>query len=174
MRAAMLGSEATGDTFILPSDVYNLAKKRAEELYQKHKIDAVSVQMWAEENPDSVFFFQQHESIDLTEAPWPVCTYTLGIQTDWQLQVMAKYGDRSAVLFDATFGTNTPRVKFLMTHTYCNSCFARPCTLSLFLQQAYLSLCLFQLFKEITVPCSTPCTPSWCLMSGTTEYLLHT
>lgn len=59
MRAAMLGSKATRDTFILPSDVYNLAKKSAEELYQKHKIDAVSVRMWAEENPDSVFFFPE-------------------------------------------------------------------------------------------------------------------
>jgi hypothetical protein len=43
MRVAMLNNKANKDTFILPSDVYNLAKKRAEELYQKHKIDAVSV-----------------------------------------------------------------------------------------------------------------------------------
>jgi hypothetical protein len=119
MKSAMLGVQPTRDTFILPSDVYNLAKKRAQELYEKHKVDAVSVRMWAEENTDSVFFFQEHGSIDLNEAPRPECTYTLGIKTDWQLQVMAKFGDRSAVSFGATFGTNTPRVrKFSTAQTF--------------------------------------------------------
>jgi hypothetical protein len=56
MKAAALGVESTRDTFILPSDVYNLAKKRAQELYEKHKNDAVSVHMRVEENTDAVFF----------------------------------------------------------------------------------------------------------------------
>jgi hypothetical protein len=66
--------------------------------------------MWVEENTDAVFFFQEHESIDLNEAPREECTYILGIQCKRQLQVMAKYGDRSGLSFDATFGTNLPRV----------------------------------------------------------------
>jgi hypothetical protein len=48
--------------------------------------------------------------MDLNAAPRPKCTYTLGMQTEWQLQVMAKYGNGSGLSFDATFGTNTPRV----------------------------------------------------------------
>jgi hypothetical protein len=83
MKAASMGIQATRDTFILPSDVQNLAKKRAEELYQRHKNDALSVRMWTEENADAVFFFQEHETIDLNQAPQLECTYTLGIQTDW-------------------------------------------------------------------------------------------
>jgi len=36
----------THDTFVLPSDVRNLAKKIANELWQKHPKDLISVRMW--------------------------------------------------------------------------------------------------------------------------------
>jgi hypothetical protein len=124
MKAAALGVESTRDTFILPSDVYNLAKKRAQELYERHKNDAVSIRMWAEENIDAVFFFQEHDSIDLNEEPRPECTYTLGIQTSWQLKVMAKFGDRSGLSFDATFGTNTSWVRHEVIFEINCSCFS--------------------------------------------------
>jgi hypothetical protein len=34
--------------------------------------------MWIEENADSVFIYQEHEIVDLNEAPKEECTYTLG------------------------------------------------------------------------------------------------
>ena len=40
--------------FLLPSDVRNICKKRAEGLWEKHPLDPVSVQIWVHENPDSV------------------------------------------------------------------------------------------------------------------------
>jgi hypothetical protein len=42
--------------------------------------------------------------------PKEVCTYTLGIQTEWQLRMMVAHGHQSTILFDATFGTNIARV----------------------------------------------------------------
>jgi hypothetical protein len=40
--------------------------------------------MWTEENHDFVFIYQEHEVIDVNLPPKDECTYTLGIQTDWQ------------------------------------------------------------------------------------------
>jgi hypothetical protein len=74
------------------------------------KNDALSVRMWTEENRDCIFIYQEYELIDINAEPEEECTYTLGIQTEWQLQMMAYHGHKSAVSFDATFGTNAPRV----------------------------------------------------------------
>jgi hypothetical protein len=46
MEAARLGVKPTRDTFIMPSDVHNVAKKKAQEMWEKHKNDALSVRMW--------------------------------------------------------------------------------------------------------------------------------
>jgi hypothetical protein len=110
LEAARQGIKPTRDTIIMLDDIHNIAKKRAQELYQKHKNDALSVHMWTEENWDCVFNYQEHELIDINAEPKEECTYTLGIQTEWQLQMMAYHGHKSAVSFDATFGTNAPRV----------------------------------------------------------------
>jgi hypothetical protein len=45
MKAAMLGVQPKRDMFILPSNVYNIAKKRVQELYEKHKVDAQLVRI---------------------------------------------------------------------------------------------------------------------------------
>lgn len=45
----------TQDTFVLPYDVKNVAKKQADELWQKHQKDPPSVRMWILENPELVF-----------------------------------------------------------------------------------------------------------------------
>jgi hypothetical protein len=66
--------------------------------------------MWTEENHDYVFIYHEHELKDINMDPKEECTYTLGIQTEWQLQMMATHGHNSAVSFDATFGTNAPWV----------------------------------------------------------------
>jgi len=53
------------DTFVLPSDVRNLAKKRANELWHKQPKDPISVRMWVLENHDSIFYCVQHAPLDL-------------------------------------------------------------------------------------------------------------
>jgi len=53
------------DTFVLPSDVRNLAKKKANELWHKHPKDPINVRMWVLENHDSIFYYVQHAPLDL-------------------------------------------------------------------------------------------------------------
>jgi hypothetical protein len=90
------------------NDIHNIAKKRTQELYQKHKNNALSVRMWIEENRDYVFIYQEHELIGINLDTKEECTYTLGIQIDWQVQMMAIHDHNSAVSFDTAFGTNAP------------------------------------------------------------------
>jgi hypothetical protein len=44
------------DTFVFPSNVRNLTKKRADELWHKHPKDPIIVRMWVLENHDSIFY----------------------------------------------------------------------------------------------------------------------
>ncbi len=57
---ALKNEHVTRDTFVLPSNVKNLARKQANELLQKHSKDPISVRMWVLENPNSIFFYVQH------------------------------------------------------------------------------------------------------------------
>ncbi|XP_027182819.1 uncharacterized protein LOC113781149 [Coffea eugenioides] len=57
--------------------------------------DQASVKLWVERNKKSVFFYQDTSETD---------PFILGIQTDWQLQQMIRFGHRSIVAADSTFG----------------------------------------------------------------------
>ena len=67
--------------------------------------------MWAVENPDSVFYYQEHSLMDFNSQTQDDSLFTIGIQTEWQLEMMAKFGHNSALSIDATFGTNQTRVR---------------------------------------------------------------
>lgn len=57
--------------------------------------DQASIRMWVERNKKSIFFYQ-----DASEAD----PFILGIQTEWQLQQMIRFGHRSLIAADSTFG----------------------------------------------------------------------
>ncbi|XP_050233779.1 uncharacterized protein LOC126682223 [Mercurialis annua] len=57
--------------------------------------DQASIRMWAERNKKSIFFYQD------TSEDGP---FILGIQTEWQLQQMIRFGHHSLVAADSTFG----------------------------------------------------------------------
>jgi hypothetical protein len=97
MEAVRLGLKPNRDTFIMHADVQNIAKLRAQEMWQKHNNDALSVRMWTEENRDCVFIYQEHETLDMNEPPKEECTYILGIQTERQFSMMMLHGHNSAV-----------------------------------------------------------------------------
>ncbi|XP_030510240.1 uncharacterized protein LOC115724991 isoform X1 [Cannabis sativa] len=59
--------------------------------------DSVSISMWVEGHQGNVFFFQDFSDSD---------PFTLGIQTEWQLQQMIRFGNRSLLVSDSKFGTN--------------------------------------------------------------------
>ena len=108
---ALSNGPVTRDTFLLPSDVRNVVRKRAEELWMKHPSDPISVRMWTTENPDNVFYYQEHSLMDLNSSTQSEVPFTLGIQTEWQLEMMEKIGNNSALSIDATFGTTQTRVR---------------------------------------------------------------
>ncbi len=47
------------DTFLCEEDVLNIARKLTKETYKKHDNDAESVYMWAQENPNVLFYYQE-------------------------------------------------------------------------------------------------------------------
>lgn len=57
--------------------------------------DQASICMWVERNKKSVFFYQDTSETD---------AFILGIQTEWQLQQMVRFGHHSLVAADSTFG----------------------------------------------------------------------
>ncbi|KAG9459370.1 hypothetical protein H6P81_003878 [Aristolochia fimbriata] len=59
--------------------------------------DQASIRRWVEKYEKSVFFYQ-----DSTETE----PFILGIQTDWQLRQMARFGHHSIVAADSMFGVN--------------------------------------------------------------------
>ena len=111
MRCAQLNLPATRDTFIMPSDVYNIANKLAKELWEKHPNDAMSVRLWTDENPDCWYHYREYGTLELNDAPPPEDDpFCLAIQTEWQLEMMVRHGHRRALSMDATFSTNAPKV----------------------------------------------------------------
>ncbi|XP_027359985.1 uncharacterized protein LOC113868533 [Abrus precatorius] len=65
--------------------------------YELHDDDAVSISMWVESHQNHVFFYEDFSDSD---------PFTLGIQTEWQLQQMIRFGNRGLLASDSRFGTN--------------------------------------------------------------------
>ncbi|KAK9923327.1 hypothetical protein M0R45_031752 [Rubus argutus] len=65
--------------------------------YEFDADDAVSISIWVENHMNSVFFYE-----DFSETE----PFTLGIQTEWQLQQMIRFGNHSLLASDSRFGTN--------------------------------------------------------------------
>ncbi|KAK2976423.1 hypothetical protein RJ640_007461 [Escallonia rubra] len=57
--------------------------------------DQASIRMWVDRNKKSIFFYQDTSETD---------PFILGIQTEWQLQQMIRFGHRSLIAADSTFG----------------------------------------------------------------------
>ncbi|KAL3835693.1 hypothetical protein ACJIZ3_010429 [Penstemon smallii] len=57
--------------------------------------DQASIRLWAERNKKSIFFYQ-----DTSETE----PFVLGIQTEWQLQQLIRFGHRNVIAVDSVFG----------------------------------------------------------------------
>lgn len=72
--------------------------------------DQASIRMWVERNKKSIFFYQDSSETD---------SFILGIQTEWQLQQMIRFGHRNLIAADSTFGIKRLKVttssRFLST-----------------------------------------------------------
>lgn len=69
--------------------------------YELDADDAVSVSMWVESHQNCVFFYEDFTGSD---------PFILGIQTEWQLQQMIRFGNHSLIASDSRFATNKLKV----------------------------------------------------------------
>ncbi|KAK6135697.1 hypothetical protein DH2020_030558 [Rehmannia glutinosa] len=65
--------------------------------YELDEDDAVSISMWVESHQNNVFFYEDFSDSD---------PFTLGIQTEWQLQQMIQFGNCRLLAYDSKFGSN--------------------------------------------------------------------
>jgi hypothetical protein len=62
--------------------------------------------MWVMENPNTILYYVEHVPMDMNLPSQDETPFTLGSQTPWQTEMMKKFGYKSSVSFDVTFGTN--------------------------------------------------------------------
>ncbi|XVF13695.1 hypothetical protein REPUB_Repub08aG0230000 [Reevesia pubescens] len=88
------GSDATVST-LASQYVRKLGMIIKRSTHELDLDDQASIRMWVERNKKSIFFYQDTSETD---------PFVLGIQTEWQLQQMVRFGHRSLIASDSTFG----------------------------------------------------------------------
>eukprot|EP01018_Ginkgo_biloba_P001591 Gb_21672 [translate_table: standard] len=80
-------------------DLVNIYSRLSKPFYEKHKRDAISIDLWVKERPDDFFYYKcANESQGIP--------FIIGIQTLWMRKMMVKYSHESLISMDATFSTN--------------------------------------------------------------------
>lgn len=83
------------DDFLTRNDVRNMERTVRNSSHKLHENDECSVKMWVQRHQKHVFYFQDNSGSE---------PFILGIQTDWQLQQMRRYGNNSFISFHSSFG----------------------------------------------------------------------
>jgi hypothetical protein len=78
-----------------------LDQKHKKGSWHLHTNPTISIQFWALQHSEDVFFFQDVDEINKTQVP-----FTISIQTPIQCESMLSYGHNGAISMDAIFGTN--------------------------------------------------------------------
>eukprot|EP01018_Ginkgo_biloba_P040190 Gb_37568 [translate_table: standard] len=94
------GGPNNRDDLLTRNDVRNMERVIKQSTYELHSNDVLSIRMWVQRHQKHVFFYQD---FSVTEP------FILGIQTEWQLQQMIRFGHNSFIAADSTFGTNKLR-----------------------------------------------------------------
>lgn len=87
------------DDFLTPKDVSNIAKQLAHIRHEADDDDALSTRLWCLLNKGDVFIYQEQSAADNVD-------FILGLQTDWQLDMMLKFGHDRLLAMNSTLGTN--------------------------------------------------------------------
>ncbi|PPR97007.1 hypothetical protein GOBAR_AA23667 [Gossypium barbadense] len=87
------GSDVTFDT-LASEYVRKLGMIIKRSTHELDRDDQASIRMWVERNKKSIFFYQDASEMD---------PFILGIQTEWQLQQMVRFGRHNLVAADSTF-----------------------------------------------------------------------
>lgn len=91
------GGPSNRDDLLTHRYVRKLERSIRRSTYELDPDDAVSVSMWVESNQSNVFFYEEFSDSD---------PFILGIQTEWQLQQMIRFGNNCLLASDSRFGTN--------------------------------------------------------------------
>ncbi|KAK2983122.1 hypothetical protein RJ640_022594 [Escallonia rubra] len=89
------GGPQNRDDFLTRNDVRNMERLVRNSSHELHTNDGFSVKMWVQRHHKHVFFFQENSG----SGP-----FIIGIQTDWQLQQMLRYGHNGTVASHSSFG----------------------------------------------------------------------
>ena len=81
-----------------------------KRVVDKTSLWPLNVCMWVMENLENMFYYQEHSLLDINSQVQNDSPFTLGVQSEWQLQMMVKFGHISVLSIDASFGTNQTRV----------------------------------------------------------------
>lgn len=97
------GDHLDRDCFLSSLDVRNIAAVIEESTYKFHDNDAESVRQWEQRNRSKVFFYEEANESKGT-------AFSLGIMSEWQLDMLVKHGHKKVICMDATHGTNRWKV----------------------------------------------------------------
>ncbi|XP_065859208.1 uncharacterized protein [Euphorbia lathyris] len=91
------GGPANRDDLLTHRYVRRQERSIRRSTYELDTDDAVSISLWVESHQSHVFFYENFSDSD---------PFILGIQTEWQMQQMIRFGNRSLIASDSRFGTN--------------------------------------------------------------------
>ncbi|KAF7830218.1 uncharacterized protein G2W53_012551 [Senna tora] len=90
------GGPHNRDDFLTRNDVRNMERIIRNSSHELQENDGCSVKIWVQRHQKLVFYFQDNSGSE---------SFVLGIQTDWQLQQMLRYGRNSFISFHSAFGS---------------------------------------------------------------------
>ncbi|KAL5975154.1 hypothetical protein ACLOJK_031833 [Asimina triloba] len=96
------GGPCNRDDLLTRNDVRNMERVIRNSTYELHENEVQSIQMWVQRHQKHVVIFQDASTTE---------SFTLCIQTEWQLQQMLRYGHDSSVAFHSASGLNKLRVR---------------------------------------------------------------
>ncbi|XP_072955921.1 uncharacterized protein [Typha angustifolia] len=109
------GGPCNRDDLLTHRYVRRIERKIRRSTYELDIDDATSIDLWVENHRDHIFLYEDFSSSG---------TFLLGIQTEWQLQQMIHFGNRSLLASDSKFGTNKlkyPIYSLLVFDSYNNA-----------------------------------------------------
>lgn len=98
-RQRNLTYQISRDDFLTPKDVANIGKQLARIRQEVENDDALSTRLWCLLNKGDVFVYQEHSATDNVQ-------FILGLQTEWQLEILLKFGHERLLAMNTTLGVN--------------------------------------------------------------------
>ncbi|XP_071709525.1 uncharacterized protein [Rutidosis leptorrhynchoides] len=91
------GGPSNRDDLLTHRDVRKQERNIRRSSYQLDEDDDVSIRLWVEGHQSHVFFYEDFSDTN---------PFLLGIQTEWMLQQMIRFGNGRLLALDSRFGTN--------------------------------------------------------------------